>query len=331
MRHLRPAALYPLFFLSGASALGQQMVWIRMFAAGLGHEVPAMVAVAGAFLGGMAVGAWCLDRPISRCSRAGRWYGGLELALGGWAVLSAWFIPAVDRLALSLDGPAPSPWQHWLIVFTLPCLSLLPATAASGATLPAMDRFLSPWSADGRCLGALYAANTFGAVWGTLGTVFLLMPELGFRASLLWLAAVNCFCGAAALILSRITGPGVTRLGLQQGTAGKHSGPSRAGSAKASFPLWRIGLTVFCTGLVGIGFELGGIRVLSQVLENTIYTYAAALAVYLAGTALGALLYQKFGRMRSFGPTLMYLLCGVAAACLIGTRLLTLTHGLYDG
>ena len=360
MRHLRPAALYPFFFLSGASALGQQMVWIRMFAAGLGHEVPALVAVAGGFLGGMAVGGWCLDRPISRSPRAGRWYGGLELTIGGWAILSAWLVPAVNELALALMGPSPSPPRHWGIVFTLPFLCLLPATAALGATLPAMDRFLSPLSADGRCLGALYAANTLGAVSGTLGTVFGLMPAVGFRACLLWLAAINCFCGAAALVLSRTAGRSATKLWPEEGRAGpsgvdpSHE-PSDCGLRIADcglrnpprfmaaeqvrkepgvlpelFPFWRIGLTVFGTGLLGIGFELGAIRVLSQVLENTIYTYAAALAVYLVGTALGAMLYQKFGRMRSFEPTLMYLLGGVAAACLTGTRLLTFTHGLYD-
>ena len=60
------SGLLVLFFSSGAAGLGYQMVWVRMFAAGLGHETPAVLAVAGAFLGGVAVGAWFLDRRISR-------------------------------------------------------------------------------------------------------------------------------------------------------------------------------------------------------------------------------------------------------------------------
>ena len=89
----RPALILPLFFLSGAAALGYQMVWVRMFAAGLGHEVPAMLAVAGAFLGGMAVGAWALDRRISRSANAAHWYGGLELTVGIFGLVSAIAIP----------------------------------------------------------------------------------------------------------------------------------------------------------------------------------------------------------------------------------------------
>ncbi|PYL00220.1 MAG: hypothetical protein DME19_05820 [Verrucomicrobia bacterium] len=55
----------------------------------------------------------------------------------------------------------------------------------------------------------------------------------------------------------------------------------------------RLGLTVFATGLLGIGFETVGGRVLAQVLENTVYTFAAVLAVFLLGTSIGAALYQR--------------------------------------
>ncbi|HYV29501.1 MAG TPA: spermidine synthase, partial [Candidatus Binatia bacterium] len=348
----RPSGLLSLlFFFSGTAALGCQMVWVRMFAAGLGHEVQAMVAVAGAFLGGMAVGAWCLDGPISRSVRPGRWYGALQLATGGWAAFSAVFLPPVNHLALALLGPAPSTLHHRLVLFAVPFLALLPATAAMGATLPAMDRFLSPLSVDGRCIGTLYAANTLGAMSGTLASAFVLMPSLGFRASLFCLAVTEVLCGAAALGIDSFVAAGVARLPIAGLKPGKRSTPvsptdhrlrgneaplvaappvpeQRGGGN--GLPFWRSGFTIFFTGLLGIGFELAGIRVLAQVLENTIYTYAAALAVYLAGTAMGAAFYQKFGPQRSFRPTLMYLLCAAAAACLVGTRLLTLTHPLYD-
>ena len=44
-----------LMFLSGTAALSYEICWIRMFAFGLGHEMPATVAVISAFLGGLAV------------------------------------------------------------------------------------------------------------------------------------------------------------------------------------------------------------------------------------------------------------------------------------
>ena len=40
--------------------------------------------------------------------------------------------------------------------------------------------------------------------------------------------------------------------------------------------------------MLGIGYEVLVVRVLSQVTENTVYTFATLLAIYLLGTALGA-------------------------------------------
>src|SRR5260221_5905486 len=60
----------------------------------------------------------------------------------------------------------------------------------------------------------------------------------------------------------------------------------------------RLGLTIFSTGLLGIGYETVGIRVMSQVLENTVYTFAAVLSVFLLGTVLGATRYQRWGSRR---------------------------------
>jgi spermidine synthase len=51
--------------------------------------------------------------------------------------------------------------------------------------------------------------------------------------------------------------------------------------------------TLFFTGLLGIGYELLAARALNQLAENTIFTFAILLAVYLAGTTLGAACYAR--------------------------------------
>src|SRR2546425_11359046 len=85
----QPALLYLVFFFSGSAGLGYQMVWSKMFATGLGHEMPAVLAVLCAFMGGMALGAWRLDSLIARSRSPGCWYGYLEILIGGWGILSA--------------------------------------------------------------------------------------------------------------------------------------------------------------------------------------------------------------------------------------------------
>src|SRR5205814_6817 len=199
--------LQALFFLSGGAGLGYQMVWSRMFAAGLGHEMPSVLAVVGAFLGGMAVGSWALDGVLARSGRPGCWYGGLEILIGLWGLASTALIPIANQSALRFIGLDPSPLRQWGIAFSLPFLALLPATAAIGATFPAMERFLAPLTVNGRCVGALYAANTLGAVMGILMSTFVIAPGIGLRHSVWLLAGTNVLCGLIALLVGARLSP----------------------------------------------------------------------------------------------------------------------------
>ena len=271
-----------------------------------------VLAVVAAFFGGLALGAWGFDRPISSSRYPGRWYGALELVIGAWGLLSFALIPLFSRLALPWMGLEPSPLRHWSIAFGVPFFVLLPATTAMGATFTAMERFVGPLAPEGRCVGKLYATNTLGAVAGILLSTFALVPALGFRASLLALAGLNLLCGLIALGM-RLPAP-ASQPGLQE---------------EPRLPVWRLNLTLLATGLLGIGYETLGVRVLSQVLENTIYSFTLVLAVYLTGTALGAASYQRFGRTFRFRPLLSFLLCGISLGCLAGQFLLWNAPLLY--
>ena len=337
-RHAIPF-LYALFFLSGGAGLGYQMVWSRMLTAGLGHEMPAMLAVVGAFMGGMAIGAWVLDHRIARSPQPGRWYAALELLIGLWGWLSTALIPLLNQAAARLIGLEPSPLRHWGVAFVLPWLLLLPATAAMGATLPAMERFLAPRTAYGRCVGALYAANTAGAVSGILGCAFVMIPAIGLRQSAWVLAATNLFCGLAMLLL----GPRLSSAAaaIQTRKSSENARPFRtavdaaleAGCAPGiAEPVsgTRLGITIFFTGLLGIGFETVSVRALSQVLENTVYTFAAVLAVFLSGMSVGAALYQRWGRRAASRSLLADLLGALSLSCLLAVIAASYAPAIYQ-
>jgi len=83
---------------------------------------------------------------------------------------------------------------------------------------------------------------------------------------------------------------------------------------------------LFVTGLLGIGYEVLTVRVLSQILENTLYSFALLLAAYLAGTALGAVLRNRWAR--SGRPLTSTLLAATAVACAAGALLLGLSETL---
>src|SRR6266540_3325337 len=369
-RNTQHARLPARFLASGFAALGLQITWTKMFSAGLGHEAPAMLALVTAFLGGLALGAWTLDGRIHRSSGPRRWYGGLQLCIGAWAALVTLLVPQLNRLAIAVMGVDASPLRQALIAFAIPFLALLPATAAMGATLPAMEHWLSTRTAEERTLAKVYAWNTAGAVAGTLATAFVLAPAIGFRASALLLCALSLACGALAwnfqlapchepragvspacpgsagilpasgLALSRENrrqDAGVPRSTVHGPDASPNleveATPERARPAAQLAPPFsqtRLLLTAFVTGLLGIGFEIVGVRVLSQALENTHYTFAAALAVYLLGTALGAAAYQRLRQPQPFRPRLGRLLCALAIACLAEMWIMTRVPSIYD-
>jgi spermidine synthase len=283
-------------FASGAAGVVWQMVWTAQFGLALGHEIVAVLSVMAAFFGGIAAGALLLADRIERSAHPGRWYAGLEVLIAGWALLVALVTPLLLPFLSGWIGAEPSALWHWTLAFFVPLIFLLPATLAMGATLPAMERQLR--QQQDQPLELVYAANTAGAMAGLLLAVFFFIPALGLLETSLVFAAVNLGCGLLAWqVWGRSKGqllsdavhvaaypaaPPVTTT----------SGPTRFGLTAASRP---VALRLFFTGLLGIGYEVLAVRVLSQVTENTVYTYAILLAVFLLATAVGAASVRRYG------------------------------------
>ena len=285
---------------SGFAALGCQIVWTQQGALWLGQESAAVLAVIGAFFGGLALGAWALGARIARSARPARWYAVCEAAIGVWSLVLILLPTLAAPLLLALMGTQPSALRQWTVAFVGTFVLLLPATLAMGATLPAMERVLARWHGRGSALAALYAGNTAGAVLGVLAAAFWLVPTLGLLRTALICALLNLACAAIAW-----------RWGNDAPPAPQ---PPAAAAAPRGPTLWLLA----ATGCLGIGYEVLVVRVLSQVTENTVYTFAMLLATYLIGTALGAAAWQRWGSQRPVANSHAGLLLALAGACLAG-------------
>jgi spermidine synthase len=273
-------------FASGAAGLVWQMVWTAQFALALGHEIIAVLSVIAAFFGGVAAGALFLAHRLERSLYPARWYAVLEGVIAIWALLVAVISPAVLPQLSRWIGAEPSSSWHWAVAFFAPMVVLLPATLAMGATLPAMERLLR--RGNGQPLGRVYAANTAGAMVGLLLAVFFLIPGLGLLGTSMVFAGVNGACAMLAwLSWGRHSNPASSPPTLPSEIDGVHLLPLHKAATR------RVAMRLFLTGLLGIGYEVLAVRVLSQVTENTVYTYALLLAVFLTGTALGAALLRR--------------------------------------
>lgn len=347
-RHMALACV--LMVASGFAGLAYQIVWTQQSTSWLGHESAAVLAVVAAFFGGLALGALSLGSRIDRSARPARWYAGCEIVIGSWSLTLAALLEPASSALLGLIGPQPSAVWHWFVAFFGTALLLLPATVAMGATLPAMERVFASTSARNISISALYAANTAGAVVGVIAAAFWLVPQFGLAHSALACAALNFVCAAVALTLqtdvaaasggatsfstyadaapacsglgatresSRLPSPALATTALAGSRS--ESGAPREASRSTS----RVLLLLGATGLLGIGYEVLVVRALSQVAENTVYTFALLLAVYLIGTAIGAAIYGRWRASKAVPVNLLtYLIQALAATCLVGTLLL---------
>src|SRR2546425_169610 len=160
----KPALIYSfLFFLSGATALIYELLWVRVLYQSFGSTIQSVTTVVAAYMGGLGLGAWLLGRRADRSPRPAVLYGWLEIAIGVFGVLSPLVLGLAHWLyigtagALSLGGGA-----SVALRFGLAALGLLIPTTLMGGTLPVLTRALT--GADRRLLkpslGRLYGLNT---------------------------------------------------------------------------------------------------------------------------------------------------------------------------
>ena len=202
MRYSR--LVIPIFILSGAAGLMYEVVWSRQLVLVFGNTTQAVSTILTGFFGGMAIGGFIGGRIADRVRSPLRLYGVIEVVLV--AVVLA--TPITFRLLHELyRGAYPAlesmPLAVALLRFALAVLALAPATILMGATLPILTRHLTRDAHLSRAFGRLYAANTLGAILGTMAAGLVLIELLGLTGTLVTAAVCSGIAGTIAILLSR--------------------------------------------------------------------------------------------------------------------------------
>jgi spermidine synthase len=298
-------ALAVLLFLSGASALIYQVLWLRMLSLVFGVTVYAASTVLASFMAGLAIGSVVAGRLADRVAAPLRWFAAAEILIGITGLSSAAALDLVRSAYLGL-APDAAPTHAALTLARVVCsaLVLLPPTILMGATLPlALRSSVVAVESIGTRVSLLYGINTAGAIAGALGAGFFLIGEVGMRGSFRVAAALNVGVGVAALMLSRRTG---ALRGASQAPAAIRP---VAASGTVEGPVI---LAVFAmSGFSALALEIVWFRTLVLYYPATTYAFTAMLATVLAGIAGGSFVAAVLMRKRV--PTLV-LLGGLHAA-----------------
>lgn len=284
--------LFVCFFLSGATALVYEVVFLRMLGLVFGHTVHAVATVLIVFMGGLALGSALGGGLTPRLRRPIMAYGWLELGTGAWAALlpllfawsAAWYPDLYRALGRSY---AVLPW----IQFAIGAALLLVPTTLMGATLPLLSQALARRESHvGRLVGGLYAANTCGAVVGAALAGYWLLPWLGNRATLELAAAVNLALGLAALLYGRRRP--VPRVEPEAAAGGADATAREVAGADARSLGVRLTVVALgVSGAVSMLYEVTWTRALALVLGSSTYAFTAMLVAFLLGLAGGSALY----------------------------------------
>jgi len=282
------------FFLSGASALTYEILWTRQLILVAGATTPAVSLVLAVFMGGLALGSWVFGRVADRSPHLLRWYAGLELGIGLFALLQPHFVSKLTPLYLHLlpGQAAHGPAVLFLRLLLAVVLLLIPTTLMGG-TLPILLRFVAR-SRDrfGRDLGHLYAANLAGAMAGAALTGFMLVRILGLGGTLLWAVALNTGIAMLALLLS--WSPETLATGA--GDEADGSRPERLAPTGTPFLRGLLWGAVAASGFLTMGYEVVWTRMLVITFQSTVYSFTLILVVFLLGLSLGSLLFARIER-----------------------------------
>ena len=195
-------SLWPVYVsiaLSGATALGAEVVWTRLLSMLLLGTVYVFSIILAVFLAALAIGAAAASRILQRV-RARTALGWSQLLL---AVGIAWTAYAIIHVLPQWSDDVlvtQNAWRIYLLDLERCIVAISPAALSWGASFPlACAAVARPGEDSGRVTGGIYAANTLGGIIGALAVSLILIPWIGSQQTERLLLIVSALSGVLVL------------------------------------------------------------------------------------------------------------------------------------
>jgi spermidine synthase len=177
---------------SGMTALSAQVLWTRLLSLLFGATVYTFSLILGVFLLGLGIGS-TLGAALSRGSVNPRVaLGWVQMALCGALAWAAYML--TESLPMWPINPSISadPWFNFQLDMVRALWVVLPGAILWGLSFPlALAAVAEPGQDPGRLVGGVYAANTVGAIVGSLGTGLVLVTYIGTQSAQTWLIVIS--------------------------------------------------------------------------------------------------------------------------------------------
>ena len=170
-------------FLSGALMLALEVVWFRFLLLTRDGTSLIFAVMLAVVLGGIAVGGLVAAHLFQRDDRAYRWLRHVTAASAALVVLTYW---GYDLFSVYRDQQDTTT----LAFIGFATFLMLPIAALSGVAFTMVNRAVKDdFGSSARTAGMATLYNTLGAMFGSLGAGFILLPMAGMELSFFLLAA----------------------------------------------------------------------------------------------------------------------------------------------
>src|SRR6476661_7581848 len=193
-------AVYTAIALSGATALSSEVIWTRLLSLLFGGTVYTFALILAVFLFGLGIGS-SLGSAIGRAAPRPR-------AALGWCQMFICGAIAWSSYMLTQSMPywpvnpsiTTDPWFNFQLDFVRCLWAVLPGAILWGASFPLALAALARRGQDpARLVGSVYAANTVGAIVGSLCASLILIVWLGTQHAQQLLILVSALSGLLVL------------------------------------------------------------------------------------------------------------------------------------
>jgi len=191
-------------FFTGMASFIYEVAWIRMLSMVLGSSTHSFELMLSAFITGLAIGGYWIRKHIDKLQDPVGFAGIIQVIMGLLA-FSTIFLYGYSFEIMSFFMTALDQTDKGYILFSIvshaiALLIMLPATICAGMTLPLFTFILYKQGHGEKSIGQIYSSNTIGAIFGVVFTVFIGMPMLGLKGSILAGALIDIALGMVLLM-----------------------------------------------------------------------------------------------------------------------------------
>ena len=195
--------LLAISLVTGVASFIYEIGWIRMLSLVLGSSTHAFELMLSAFILGLALGGFWIRKRIELIGNPVRFLAWVQVAMGCLALstllvygnsfnVMQWLVSNMEKTDIGY-------MLFNLSSHGIALAIMLPTTVLAGMTLPLLTYSLIKAGHGEKSIGAIYGANTIGAIAGILIAVHIGMPLLGLKGLIVLGAVIDIVAGLVLL------------------------------------------------------------------------------------------------------------------------------------